>query len=95
MSRSASREEVEAWRPGRVRVGSWIAIGITGPDRGDRPPEDIPVLAIPTSDGGVRQRLVECEKLATGCRSKERRQPISSNQCKPKSEPVAQKGKVA
>jgi hypothetical protein len=32
----------------------------------------------------VLEKNASCEKLATDCRSKERRRPISSNQCKPR-----------
>src|SRR5882724_1657551 len=53
MSRGAAREEVEPGYPGRVRIGARVAIGITTPNRSDRPPEHVAVLAVPAGDPSI------------------------------------------
>ena len=46
MCGSAALEKIQPWLPGRIGVGG----SETRPDRCDRPPENVAVLAIPTCD---------------------------------------------
>src|SRR6202521_6482804 len=52
---SAAGKEVQPWYPGWVRIRR----GEPVPDRGDWPPENVAVLAIPARDSGVGHRDIQ------------------------------------
>src|SRR5580704_13915543 len=58
MCRSAGREKIQPWHPGGVGIRGCE----TRSDGGDRPPEDVAVLAIPACNGRVGHGDVEQRK---------------------------------
>src|SRR5580765_4849730 len=62
MSRSARREKVQPGRPVWIGIRCGIAIGIAGLDSGDRPPEYVTILAVPTCDPRVGHGYIQHRK---------------------------------
>jgi len=47
---------VAEWLPSRIDFGGWIAILVAHPDRSDRTPKVVKVLAFPVGDPGIGER---------------------------------------